>query len=225
MTRPAMIFAAGFGTRMRPLTDTMPKPMIPVAGRPLLDHTLDLIDAAAAGPVVINAHYLADHIAKHLANTPHVIQIEDPILETGGGLKRAAADLAAPTCFTLNSDAIWAGPNPLNVLEQNWSDDMGALLLLQHVDQVAGRAPPGDFHMDPSGKLRRGGDWVFLGAQITTLAPVTARPETVFSLNVVWDDLIEQGRVFGAAYDGGWCDVGRPENIAKAEQMMLNRHV
>ncbi|MEO0358795.1 MAG: nucleotidyltransferase family protein [Pseudomonadota bacterium] len=223
MTHPAMVFAAGFGTRMRPLTDHTPKPLVKINGRPLLDHALDLADKAQANPIVVNAHYLSDQIADHLADKPTILQHESTLLDTGGGLKKASKTLGASPCFTLNSDAIWVGENPLTALAQTWRGDMGALLVIAHVDQVQGRNCPGDFAMDTSNRLSRGGDWVFLGAQLIDPNPAAHWPKDVFSLNEVWDDLIAQRRVYGLPYDGKWCDVGRPENIKSAEAM-LNAH-
>lgn len=214
-----MIFAAGRGTRMAPLTDTMPKPLVPVAGRALIDHALDLVDGIA--PVVANLHYLADQLRDHLRGRDITLIHEPDLLETGGGLKNAAALLGAGPVLTLNSDAVWRGPNVLAQLAQGWDPDrMDALVSVVAPERAAGHAGAGDFMRDPSGRISRGPGLIYTGAQITKLDPVLAETETVFSLNTVWNALIAQGRLFGLPYPGQWCDVGRPSSIALAEQML-----
>ena len=217
----AMLFAAGFGTRMRPLTDTRPKPLIEVAGRALLDHALALADAAGAPRIVVNAHYRAGQIAAHLAARPDVaVSVETPeILDTGGGLRQAAPLLGADTVWTLNTDAVWTGPNPLATLAAAWDPArMDALLLLVPRARAAGRAGPGDFVSD-GGRLSRGDAGVYTGAQIVRMAAV-AGPPGAFSLNRVWDAAIARGRLWGVLHPGGWCDVGHPGGIAEAEAML-----
>ncbi|MGR3433433.1 MAG: nucleotidyltransferase family protein [Shimia sp.] len=220
MPRPCMIFAAGFGTRMRPLTDDRPKPLIEVAGRPLLDHALAPARAAGCAPIVVNAHYLADQIVTFLAGSEIEVQVEAPtLLDTGGGLKAALPRLRGDAVATMNADAVWAGPNPFDVLEAAWRPGMGALLACVPPGDALGRTGGGDFALGPDGRLRRGGAWVYTGAQIVETAPVAAVPDDVFSLNRVWDALAAEGRLFGVAYPGRWCDLGRPENIALAETL------
>ncbi len=216
-----MIFAAGFGTRMRPLTDSTPKPLIQVGGQSLLDHTVGLIKDAGLTPSVVNAHYLSDQIEAHFENDPHTRVItEQVILDTGGGLKNAATWLSGDVVITTNADNIWAQGNPFITIAHHWTPDAPACLLCAHKDQVHGRDGPGDFELHHDGRLTRGGDFVFLGVQIIDKRLVTAVPQDVFSLNVVWDDLIKQGKLFGAVFDGVWCDVGRPENIELAAQIL-----
>lgn len=215
-----MIFAAGLGTRMRPLTNTVPKPMVKVAGKPLLDHSLDLAYDAGVSDICVNTHYLADQIHRHLEGGPVKISHEPDVLDTGGGLKAALPILGTSHVFTLNSDAIWVDENPFSTLQHHWTPSMGALLLLAHVDDVEGRNAPGDFDLSSGGMITRGGPYVYLGAQIIHTAPVKNWPETVFSLNVIWDQLIAENRLHGCLYSGGWCDVGRPENIKTAEDLI-----
>ena len=218
--RTCMIFAAGLGTRMRPLTDHTPKPLIKVAGRVLLDHALDLTCQAGITTTIVNAHYLADQIVTHLAGRDVQVSVEPTLLDTGGGLKAAAAQIDAPFVTTLNSDAIWRGPNPITQLWAQHRGHMGALLLLAPVHRLHGRDGGGDFGMGADGRLTRGGDLLYLGAQIIAMEQVTKRPEDVFSLNLCWDDLAQVGGLYGCIYDGDWCDVGRPENIAMAEALL-----
>ncbi len=219
--RALMIFAAGFGTRMGALTADRPKPMISVAGRPLIDHALALACDAHSAPVVVNTHYRADRIAAHLAGRGVAISHEPAILETGGGLKRALPLLGAGPVMTLNSDAVWAGPNPLRLLADAWDGArMEALLLLAPVALALGYAGPGDFALGADGRLARKGPLAYLGAQVIDPAPVMAEAAEVFSLNRVWDGAIARGRAFGIVYPGRWCDVGRPEGVALAEAML-----
>jgi len=218
--RAAMDFAAGFGTRMRPLTNHTPKPLKKVAGKALLDHSLDLAHAADIPDICVNTHYLADQIHSHLNAQNIKISHEPNLLDTGGGLKKALPLLNTSSVYTMNSDAIWVGENPFLTLRDQWQNDMGALLLLAHVDDVEGRAAPGDFDITTTGRITRGGPYVYLGAQIMQTEPVRAWPDTVFSLNAVWDHLISQKQLYGCLYSGAWCDVGRPENIETAEDLI-----
>lgn len=221
-----MVFAAGFGTRMRPLTNTTPKPLLPVGQTCLLDHTIDLAQNAGVSRLVVNAHYLATQIENHLQDQRdvHVI-VEDPILDTGGGLKNAAGHFDGPFVFTSNSDNIWAGQNPFSLLATQWKPHQRGLLLCAPVKKVIGRDGPGDFDIDPAGRVTRGGDFVFLGVQIISKEVVIQVPETVFSLNTVWDQLMLDGNLYGQIYDGLWCDVGRPENIQLAESLLKESRV
>lgn len=223
---PLMIFAAGFGTRMGALTADRPKPLVPLAGRPLIDHALDHAGAVALGRPVVNLHYLGDQIERHLAGRDAILSWErGPVLETGGGLKAALPLMAPGPVMALNSDAAWAGPNPLETLARTWRDDMGGLLLVGRTGALAGRkGRPADFHMDAQGRLTRARGAtqgvVYLGAQILQPDPVAAWTERVFSLNRIWDALIAEGRLFGVDYPGGWCDVGTPEGLAEAETLL-----
>ena len=218
-----MIFAAGFGTRMGALTATRPKPLIEVAGRPLIDHALDL--AAEAGPLrtVVNLHYLGERIAEHLARRDVALAWERGlILDTGGGLRAALPLLPEGPVYTLNPDAIWTGANPLVALREAWDPErMSALLLL---GRVGGRA---DFTRDAAGRIGRamGAGYRYLGAQILDPAGLAGIEGDAFSLNVCWDRLIAQRRAFGIVHTGGWCDVGQPAGIAEAEALLARADV
>jgi N-acetyl-alpha-D-muramate 1-phosphate uridylyltransferase len=215
-----MVFSAGFGTRMGALTADRPKPLVPVGGRALIDHALDL---CAGLRVVVNTHYLAGQIAAHLSGRDVAISHEaGEILETGGGLRAALPLLGPGSVFTLNSDAIWQGPNPLAVLRAAWApQDMSALLLLAPLERTHGRQgpPKGDFTLGPDGRLTRGGNLLYLGAQIVVPEGLDQFPP-VFSLNALWDGLMAKGRLFGTVYPGQWCDVGHPGGIAQAEALL-----
>ncbi|SNR32594.1 nucleotidyltransferase family protein [Paracoccus sediminis] len=216
-----MIFAAGLGTRMRPLTDRLPKPLIPVAGRTLLDRALDLGRDAGAGPVVVNTHYLGDRIAAHLAGRGVAISDEPgTILDTGGGLRQALPLLGTDPVMTLNPDVVWTGPNPLAALNAAWRDDMDALLMLVPLARATARQGAGDFALDDAGRIARGGDLVYGGAQIIRPDRLADIPDRVFSLNRLWDRLIADGRAHGIVHPGGWCDVGYPGAIPLAEELI-----
>lgn len=220
-----MLFAAGFGTRMGELTRTRPKPLILVAGRALLDHALDVARGINPRRIVVNTHYLADQIATHLAGSDILLSHESPdILETGGGLRHALPLLGPDPVFTLNTDYVWRGPNPLALLADAWNPaQMEALLLCLPVASATGYAGPGDFTLT-DGVARRGPGLVYCGAQIVTTDGLAAIPDRAFSLNRLWQGMLERGTLHVLEYPGQWCDVGRPENIALAEQM-LSGHV
>ena len=220
-----MLFAAGFGSRMQPLTVDLPKPLIPVAGKSLLDRTLTLATAGGITKTVINTHYLGDKIANHLENYPAQVVHEPNILDTGGGLKNASKFFNGPVIFTSNSDAIWSGPNPFSYLFQNWRDDCDALLLCAPISQVSGRTGPGDFSISQDGGVTRVGSFVYLGVQIIRLDTVQNVRETQFSLNIIWDELMAKNTLRACLYPGQWCDIGRPENIALGEKLLGTNHV
>lgn len=222
---PLMIFAAGFGTRMRELTAARPKPLIRVLDRPLIDRALDLAHEAGCTPIAVNTHYLGQMIADHLAGTG--VRISDEtglILETGGGLKKALGLLPGAAVMTLNPDAVWRGSNPLAALRAAWDPArMDALLLVQAADRVKGRGTKADFVLAPDGRIARAAGRegaLYLGAQVIKSAPVAHWPDRVFSLNAVWDGMIAAGRAYGILWDGDWCDVGSPEGLAAAEALL-----
>lgn len=218
-----MLFAAGFGTRMGALTATQPKPLIPVAGRALIDHALALADAAGVTRIAANLHYRGDQIRAHLAQRDIAFSDEQPeILETGGGLRAALPLLGPGPVYTLNTDAVWTGANPLCTLDAAWRPGQGALLLLAPLARAHGHGGRGDFTLHADGRISRGGDLVYLGAQILDPAGLADFPEKAFSLNRYWDRLIAEGRAFGTLHPGHWCDVGHPGGIAEAEAMLRN---
>lgn len=219
-----MLFAAGFGTRMGRLTADRPKPLIPVAGRALIDHALAIAEAAGVTHTVVNTHYRAEQMAAHLAGRQVAISHEPEILETGGGLKAALPLLGPGPVAILNSDGIWTGANPLLQLAQAWDPDrMEVLLLLLPLDQTLAHGPKGDFRLDGENRLSRGQggeDHVYIGAHIVNPARVAATPDKVFSLNRNWNEMIAAGTAFGLIHRGRWCDVGHPEGIAEAEALL-----
>ncbi|WP_170382372.1 nucleotidyltransferase family protein [Ruegeria atlantica] len=219
-----MLFAAGFGTRMGALTKDRPKPLIEVAGRPLIDHALDMVDDLQPAQVVANLHYLPDQLEAHLAPKGIKLSREEPeILETGGGLRAALPLLGEGPVYTLNTDAIWSGPNPLTLLRDIWDPDrMDALLMCVPIGQTIGHSGSGDFTADADGRIMRGPGLIYGGAQIMKTEGLVAISEKAFSLNILWDQMQRKGRLFAAIYPGRWCDVGRPEGIALAEGLIAD---
>ena len=224
MTPPdaLMVFAAGRGTRMAPLTDVTPKPLIRVGGQTLLDRALDLGRQGGARRIVVNTHHLGAQIRDHLAGTDVAISDEaGALLETGGGLRKALPLLRSGPVITLNPDVIWTGANPVAGLRAAWdADRMDALLMLVPLASTRGRLGGGDFALDPLNRLIRGGDLVYGGAQIIRPDRLAEIGAEAFSLNLLWDLLIRSGRAYGIVHPGLWCDVGRPDCIPLAEEML-----
>ena len=225
MTLPLMIFAAGKGTRMAPLTDVTPKPLIRVGGQTLLDRALKLGRQAGVGPgvgqVVVNIHHLGGQIRDHIAGQDIAISDEsDLLLETGGGLRKALPLLGAGPVITMNPDVIWTGPNPIAALLDAWDDRMDALLMLVPIAHTHGRNGGGDFSLDADSRLIRKGDLVYGGAQIIRPDRLAEIGDQVFSLNRLWDLMIAEGRAYGLIHGGEWCDVGRPDCIPLAERLL-----
>jgi N-acetyl-alpha-D-muramate 1-phosphate uridylyltransferase len=226
MRLPLMLFAAGFGKRMGALTVDLPKPLLPVAGRALIDHALAVADVAGVSRIVVNLHYRGTQIRAHLAGRTDVqfSDESDAILETGGGLQRALPLLGADPVLTLNTDAVWTGANPLTQLLAAWDGTrMDGLLLLLPARMALGHAGPGDFAVAADGRISRGAggeDHVYLGAQILKTGGLVDIADDVFSLNRLWDRMIADGRAYGVVHDGGWCDVGSPAGIVMAEQLL-----
>jgi len=224
MSLPILLFSAGFGTRMKHLTADRPKPLVRVAGRPLIDHALALAQAINPPVIAANLHYRAAMLEAHL--TPLGVQCitEAPdILETGGGLRNALPHLGTGAVMTLNTDAIWRGPNPLALLLQAWDPArMDALLIGIPLESALEHTGTGDFTRAEDGRLTRGAGTVYGGAQIIkteTLSQIEAR---AFSLNLVWDRMLAQGRLYGVTYPGKWCDVGHPGGVITAETLLAS---
>ena len=223
--RASLVFGAGLGRRMGALTADRPKPLIPVAGRALIDHALDLARGAGAAPIIVNVHHHAALMRAHLS--PDVLLSDETaaLLETGGGLRAALPLLGPGPVWTLNGDAAWRGANPLAALAAAWDPRrMEALLLLVPRERALGHAGAGDFALGADGRLSRGPGterpFVYTGAQVLVTDALAAIPDAAFSLNRLWDDAEARGGLFGLPYDGEWCDVGRPESVALAEAML-----
>lgn len=235
MSRPttAFVLAAGLGTRMRPLTDTMPKPMVPLGGRALIDHALDRLADAGITRAIVNVHYLADQIEHHVTRrtSPRVTISDerDRVLDTGGGVKRALPLLGAAPFVIHNSDSVWLeGPHAnLPALLDAWDDArMDSLLLLASSVRSLGYDGEGDFLMQSDGRLerRRGGSpapFVFTGVSIAHPRLLGGIDDDVFSLNRAWDRAIAAGRLYGIRLDGYWMHVGTPRALHDAERCLV----
>lgn len=224
MSLPVLMFSAGFGTRMKHLTADRPKPLVEVAGRPLIDHTLRLAQGITPTAIVANLHYRAEMLQAHLAPLGVQTIVEHPdILETGGGLRNALPLLGTGPVITMNTDAIWHGPNPLQLLLDAWQPEhMDALLMGIPPDQALEHQGLGDFTRDTDGRLSRGAGLVFGGVQIIKTELLTSIPQQSFSLNLVWDKMLEAQRLYGIAFPGTWCDVGHPGGVLTAEKLIAS---
>jgi N-acetyl-alpha-D-muramate 1-phosphate uridylyltransferase len=222
-----MLFAAGFGRRMLPLTRHRPKPLIKVAGKALIDHALDLAHTACIHQIVVNSHYMAPMIHQHLLGKPVRLSLESPdILDTGGGLRAALPQLGPEPVLTLNTDVVWCGPNPLAMLQAHWNPIyMDALLLCIPTGQASGYKGKGDFRSAPDGQLTRGTGLIYSGSQMLKTTDLHTITQRAFSLNLLWNMMREHDRLYGLVYPGKWCDVGRPESIALAEDMLRSTDV
>jgi MurNAc alpha-1-phosphate uridylyltransferase len=218
-----MLFAAGFGTRMGALTNDRPKPLVNVAGRALLDHALDQVDGIKPDRIVVNCHYFPDQVKTHLKDRADITLIHEDreILETGGGLKNALPALGGGPVFTMNTDAAWLGPNPLQALLAAWEPDkMDALLLCVPSQNAVGHKGSGDFILGDEGRITYGAGDIYTGLQIIRTDRLCEISDTSFSLKLLWAKLLEDQRMFGLRYTGKWCDVGTPEGITLAENML-----
>jgi MurNAc alpha-1-phosphate uridylyltransferase len=227
----AFVLAAGLGKRMRPVTATVPKPLVEVAGKALLDHALDRAAEAGVGTAVVNVHYLADLIEGHLARRtggPAIVLSDEraALLETGGGIRKALPLLGDQAFVVLNSDSFWLeGPaSNLRRLIDTWDESrMDCLLLVAPTATSLGYDGAGDFVMDPDGRLERRGErevapFIYAGVAILTPALFADTPEGAFSLNLLFDRAIAAGRLFGMRLDGQWLHVGTPDAIRAAEE-------
>ena len=228
----AMVMAAGLGKRMRPLTDTIPKPLVPVDGVTLIDRALDWLAASGVDAVVVNSHYKADMLEAYLAKrSKPVIRFsrEQELLETGGGICHALHMLGEQPFFVINSDVICLdGPMPaLERLLAHWKEErMDALLLLHPVEKAVGYAGAGDFFMAADGGLvRRGGKaaapYVFTGIQLVHPRLFAGAPQGAFSLNLLYDR--DLARVGALVHDGDWLHVGDPQGLAEAETFLRQK--
>ena len=230
----AMVLAAGRGERLRPITDTIPKPLVVVGGKTMLDRMLDALAATGVAEAVVNTHHLADAVAAHLKgrSAPRItLSHEDDLLDTGGGVAKAlpilTADGEAPF-FVANSDIVLIdGARPaLTRLAEAWRDDhMDALLLIHPTARAHGYAGRGDFHLTPDGRLRRRdkgapAPTLFTGTQILHPRLFAAAPPGPFSLNLLYDRAQAAGRLHGLRHDGHWLHIGTPEALRAAERTL-----
>ncbi|HMN85873.1 MAG TPA: nucleotidyltransferase family protein [Bauldia sp.] len=229
-----MVLAAGIGKRMRPLSATVPKPLIEVAGRALIDHALDRLATAGVDRAVVNVHYLADLVQAHVRwrKRPEVVVSDErkALLDTGGGIAKALPLLGEDAFYLLNSDSFWiegARPN-LDWLASAWNDEtMDGLLLLAPTVRAVGYSGRGDFRLDTSGRLTRRTErevvpFAYSGAAILPPRLFADAPAGAFSLNLLFDRAIEAGRLHGVRMDGLWLHVGTPDAIGWAEMTIAD---
>jgi N-acetyl-alpha-D-muramate 1-phosphate uridylyltransferase len=227
--KTAMVLAAGLGTRMKPLTETQPKPLVAVAGRTLIDRVLDRLTEAGVGTAVVNVHHHADLLERHLKTraAPKIVISDEraQLLDSGGGVKKALPLLGKNSFFIINADTIWIEGFAPNLRRLGAAFDpkaMDALLLLAPTATSRGYDGLGDFLIDPDGRLIRRAEhqvtpFVYAGAAILRPELFKDTPDRPFSLNLLFDRAIEAGRLFGLRLDGLWMHVGTPEAIADAE--------
>ena len=230
--KTAFVLAAGLGTRMRPLTDAVPKPLVKLGGRSLIDHVLDRIDDAGIGSAIVNVHFKADQLERHLSRRQHPkITISDErgvLLDTGGGVVRALPKLGPEPFLIHNSDSVWIEGvgSSLHRLIAAWEGDkMDSLMLLASTATSLGYDGHGDFVMAADGRLTRReagreAPFVFAGASIAHPRMFEGAPNGPFSLNALWNRSIEKGRLYGVRLDGTWMHVGTPEALIEAEKLI-----
>jgi MurNAc alpha-1-phosphate uridylyltransferase len=229
----AMVLAAGLGLRMRPLTNNLPKPLVPVAGRPLLDHVLDKLAEAGVGEAVVNVHYLPDQIIDHVAtrNHPRIIISDEryEVLDTGGAVVKALPLLGDAPFFHLNADTMWIDgvrPNLTRMAEAFDPARMDILLLMAPTASSIGYGGSGDYAMLADGALRKRKEnqvvpFVYAGVAIMSPALFAGAPQGKFSLTKMFDRANEQERLFGLRLDGVWMHVGTPDAVQAAEKAFL----
>ena len=232
----AMVLAAGLGTRLKPVTDTLPKALVQVDNRALIDHALDRLEAVGVGEVVVNTHYLAEQLQAHLSGRKSpVLQIshEDDLLDTGGGIAKALPLLGDDPFLAVNADAFWLnGPyDALQRMAHTWDDDtMDGLLLLHSTVEAYGYTGLGDFCAPlGDGVLTRRlegevSPWLFTGIQMLHPRLFKTAPDGALSLNLLYDRAIESGRLLGVVHDGEWFHVGTPQGLEEAETYMHLRY-
>lgn len=228
----AMVLAAGLGLRMRPITERIPKPLVPVDGRPMIDYVLDRLVAAGIATVVVNVHHLADQMIEYLARRtnlrPLISDETGQLMESGGGLVKALPKLGSKPFFILNADTFWLEPDGaessnLRRLAGAWDNSrMEMLLLTTAFGQTVGYEGRGDFLADPDGRLRRydataPDPLVYPGVGIVDPRIFADAPDGPFSLNRCFDRAIGRGRLYGLSAQGLWLTVGTPEAVGRAE--------
>ena len=231
MITQAMVLAAGFGTRMRPLTERTAKPLLPLGGRTLLDHALDRLAAIGVTRVVVNTHWQAELVQRHLnrrqTGPQIVLRPEATLLDTGGAVSAAlaAGALEDAPFYVVNGDSFWLdGPTPtLQRLTAAFDPaELDALLLVHRTFQVHGDAGRGDFSVDPWGAVRRRRErevapFLYAGLQLATPALFANSPAPPFSVNALWDRAIASGRIRAVVHDGLWFHLSRPQDLSDAE--------
>ncbi|WEZ81895.1 nucleotidyltransferase family protein [Rhizobium sp. 32-5/1] len=229
----AMVLAAGLGTRLRPITDTMPKPLVRVAGAPMIDTVLDLLAGAGVKTAVVNVHHFADRVEAHLAKrtSPNILFSDerDGLMNSGGGLAKGLKLLPDGPVLVMNADLFWIGETPgkptnLQRLAGFFdADTMDMALLCVRLEDTTGHNGKKDFSLADDGRLTRYAEGlpnpvVYAGAIAMQSGLLADAPEDAFNLNIYFDRAIEKGRLFAIVLEGHWLTVGTPEAIGDAEE-------
>jgi MurNAc alpha-1-phosphate uridylyltransferase len=233
--RSAMVLAAGLGKRLRPITETVPKPLVEINGRTLLDHAIDRLELVGVERVVVNVHYKAALVAAQLARRDHSgieISQEAELLDTGGGVKRALP-LLDQAFFVVNGDVFWLDGKVQALLRLARAfdpDHMDAILLLQQTVTAVGYEGPGDYFVDTSGKPRHRGEravapYLFAGIQLLHRRLFEAMPDRIFSLVRLYHHAEQAGRLGAIVHDGEWYHIGTPEGLAATRERVSPHHI
>ncbi len=228
MVKSAMILAAGRGLRMQPLTNKLPKPLVVVAGKTLLARTFDHLNKLQISKIVVNCHYLAPLLENFVkTNYPETfISHEENLLDSGGGIKKALPLLGEEPFFTLNGDSIWSHSESLRAMGKVWNEtEMDALLLLLPKEKAYGYLGRGDFYMSSKGKLSRPDSdsmapFVYIGVQLVSPRLFQPAPEGPFSVNLLWDEALQKGRLYGYVHEGEWFHISTPQDLQKYEPLI-----
>jgi len=221
MTKTAFILAAGQGTRLRPYTNNIPKPMVSVAGKPIIEHITDKLKNIGAPTVIINLFYLGDVIKTHFKNSNFIFSDEDKVLDTGGGVKHALTHIKEDNFFLINGDAFWVEDknyNALEALNNTWNPDkMDILLFLQPVDKMKLTQGVGDYNLDENGRairsLDKTGAYMFAGIRLTKKPVVENINDDVFSFLKCMDEAEKKGKLFGLVSQCDWHHISTPEDL------------
>lgn len=230
-----MVLAAGIGARLRPVTETIPKPLVEINGRTLLDHAIDRLALVGVERVVVNVHYKARMVAVQLSrrDTPRIEISEEPeLLDTGGGVKRALP-LLDDAFFVVNSDVFWLNSKDdalLRLTSEFDPDHMDAVLLLQRTVTAVGYEGSGDYFLDASGKPRRRGEhevapYLFAGIQLLHRRLFDGIPDRIFSLVRLFDRAEQAGRLGAIVHDGEWYHIGTPEGLAATRERLSSHRI
>lgn len=234
MTKTAFILAAGKGTRLRPYTNNLPKPMVCVADKPIIGHIVDQCKEVGVKNIIINLFYLGDEITKYFKNEKEVriyFSEEVEILETGGGVKNALHHIKEDSFFMINGDAFWANSGQektLKTVEKQWNfDEMDILLLLEPISNMKLTQSVGDYDIDSTGRAKRSldktGKYMFTGIRLTKKSIFNDAPDGPFSFLQLMDKAEEQGRLFGVAHKGDWHHISTPQDLENVNKEIKNR--
>ena len=227
----AFILAAGKGTRLRPHTDTMPKPMVDIAGTSIIRRTIAKLVETGVTDIVVNIHHLGDVLVEHLKDVKGaniILSHEDELLETGGGIKKALHHFGDEPFYIINGDALWdEGEIPaLEKLAHAWNDDMDILLLLQPTHRMELTGAVGDYHLGGDKAKRakdKNGDHMFAGIRIAHPRIFERSPDGAFSFLSLMDKAEEQGRLYGLAHSGHWYHISTPEDLESVNAAFRKR--